>query len=223
MPRPDWQEEAFAFDYIPFGSSIIEYLEVHSFPLDCASEIQVLVLLSKAELEQGALRTLMQTMQGNKANPKSQCMGLNLICSGYPMSGSKGPHHGPIFIIDTYNIYCIILYTLVTLASSNSWMLEGFRKASRTRQKTMASAPSWPQPPYFCSALAPSGAIARSSHLHQSFQSKAGTAAGKPRHAQTVSVQRMFCVKYCNVYTSLYFVYCMIQKSRKRVEGVEGC
>ena len=124
------------------------------------------------------------------------------------MSGSKGPHYGPILLLDACR-----LYTLVTLASFRvisptvgCWKDSGKHRGLARRLWppcclgprnhillngcSRSVALLHPGIPWRL-IMAPS--FARSSRLHRSFQSKAGTAAGKPRPFQIkeCSVSRM--------------------------------
>ena len=83
-----------------------------AFPLTALQKFRSWCFSPKLNLSRELCELWCRRCRAIRANPKSQCMGLSLICSGYPMSGSKGPHHGPIFIIDTHIVYtcdtCVI-------------------------------------------------------------------------------------------------------------------
>ena len=202
-----------------------------AFPLTALQKFRSWCFSPKLNLSRELCELWCRRCRAIKANPKSQCMGLSLICSGYPMSGSKGPHHGPksslLTLIIYIYIYCIHLWHL-RHPTVGCWKDSGKHRGPARRLWpprrlgpshhillsgcSRSVALSHPGIPWH--HMAPS--FARTSHLHQSFSIEGWHYSWE---AQTASDQRMFCVKYCN---GVYFVYCMIQKSRKRVEGCWG-
>ena len=200
------------------------------FPLTALQKFRSWCFSPKLNLSRELCELWCRRCRAIKANPKSQCMGLSLICSGYPMSGSKGPHHGPIFIIDAYYIYiyCIHLWHL-RHPTVGCWKDSGKHRGLARRLWpprrlgpshhillsgcSRSVALSHPGIPWH--HMAPS--FARTSHLHQSFQSKAGIAAGKPRLLQ---------IKECSVsstvmvYTSCTVWYRNRARGLRDVEGL---